>query len=177
MIATVVVAGPIHSGTSIVAGTLRHLGVFMGDTFRVEGTHEDTLFAAYTPSPELVAYVRHRNKDHSVWGFKWPVMRAWFNSIEPFLREPKYIYCHRELIPKMEKYGLANFAEALAEASYWAGKLVGKDVLVLGFDMPQEARIKAIVEYLNLTPTREQLDSALSFYNKERGYHAICKNS
>ena len=173
----IVVAGPIHSGTSIVAGTLRHLGVFMGNTFRDKGTHEDVLFATREYKAELIAYVQQRNKDHKVWGFKWPIMREWFNAIEPFLREPKYIYCHRELIPKMEKYGLDNFVESLAEASYWAAKLIGKDVLVIGFDMPQEERINAIVTHLGLTPTQEQLDSALSFYNKERGYHAVCENS
>lgn len=173
----IVVAGPIHSGTSIVAGTLRHLGVFMGGTFKTPLTHEDVLFATREYKPELVAYVQQRNKAHKLWGFKWPIMRNWFNAIEPYLREPKYIYCHRELVPKREQYGLNNFVESLAEASFWASKLINKDVLVIGFDMPQEKRIQQIVQHLGLTPTQAQLDAALSFYDKERGYHGICKNS
>mgnify|MGYP000084725501 CR=1 FL=1 len=158
----------MHSGTSVVAGTLRHLGVFMGNTFKDSSTHEDVLFATEFFSPRLVAYVNQRNKDHTVWGFKWPLMRHWFSSVEPYLKDPQYIYCHRE--------GALKYSESIQEArqqeiAFWQEQ--NKEQLTIDFDMSQETRIQLLVDYLQLTPTQEQLDAALEFYNKERGYHAI----
>jgi len=170
----IVVAGPMHSGTSLVAGTLRHLGVFMGDTFKDVGTHEDTLFAVHEYSPELVAYIQQRNRDHATWGFKWPMLRNWFKSIEPFLLDPKYVYCHRDPYKKIAKYGNGCFAAYLAESSFWGTFFQKREFLVIDFDMLQQERIDALVDFLQLTPSSSQLEKALEFYNTERGYNAVC---
>lgn len=177
----IVVTGPINSGTSLVAGTLRCLGVFMGDRFHGgPAKHEDALFSAIEFSPDMVGTIQQRNERFPVWGFKWPIARGWLESIYPYLREPKFIYCHRDPYRRMadnpEKYGgVRHFAEYLAESSFLGRFFLKRsvDFLIIDFEMSLADRIKILIDFLGLNPSAEQLEKALEFHDKERGYHAI----
>jgi len=144
----IIVAGAPFTGTSLVAGTLKLLGVYMGEADNER--HECDTFM-HMQSGYIQACIREG-------GFKSPIAHLWIEKAHHYFKAPKYILCRR---------GECEIQD------FWLKFLKDKNHIQVPFDTPQKERIQLLVDFLQLTPTQEQLDAALEFYNKERGYHAI----
>lgn len=179
---TIIVCGSMHSGTSLVTGSLRCLGIYMGDCYT--NKHEDKLFSTNCWTTELLTYVSLRNAEYSVWGWKYPAMRNWFAGLFPYLRNPVFIYCYRSHTEraklKPEKYDNRHmFCEHLEEGAYW-GKFFREHqdakLQVIEFNLSPDELLETLTKFLQLTPTAEQLKNYYEFHNKDRGYHALCQS-
>ena len=113
----VIVLGCFRSGTSAVAGTLRHLGVFMGDLFdppnqnNPKGFFEDLEFKKIHNWMEDSSDIDHlyknaddfyeeliaqREHDHPIWGIKDPLLCKYLGKLTTFLKaDHKLIVCRR----------------------------------------------------------------------------------
>ncbi len=85
---TILVTGHFRGGTSMVAGILRMLGLFMGD--RIEGGNNEDAEFKDAPANVVRARIRERNAVHDVWGFKYPgiflTAAEWIGDVrEPFV--------------------------------------------------------------------------------------------
>lgn len=91
---SVVTFGHFRGGTSMVAGILRMLGLFMGDRIE-EGNNEDADFKD-APPDVIRARIRQRDAAHDVWGFKYPGVyengAAWIDD----LRHPFFVCVSRD---------------------------------------------------------------------------------
>src|SRR5687768_290341 len=77
---TFVVLGAPRGGTSMVAGALHHLGLFMGQPLS-QGSYEDaTLITAISRQNlgTVKKTIAARNREHAVWGWKQPAQVDYF---------------------------------------------------------------------------------------------------
>jgi hypothetical protein len=108
---TVVVLGMPRGGTSMVAGSLRLLGVPMGD--RLEPSNQEDLdildlVASLQPLyggdgkpivekfDRLRALIASKNGERSFWGWKDPNAQVYINEMMPVLRNPHVILVFRD---------------------------------------------------------------------------------
>lgn len=90
---TIVVLGAPRGGTSMVAATLRKLGVMMGE--KLGHQHEDPLFRKDVPIEEKIETVKRRNRENDVWGWKLPNTIYFIEELLPHLRNPHFVVVFR----------------------------------------------------------------------------------
>lgn len=102
---TVVCFGTPRGGTSMVAGTIAGLGVFMGPD--LPKNIEDPMFNPDVDKalsmedfkarlPDVIA---QRNNAHRVWGWKYPRANRYVEEILPQLRNPHLVLVYRDPVP------------------------------------------------------------------------------
>lgn len=95
---TIVVLGCYRGGTSMVAGALRCLGIFMGDDLGEEagGSNYEDLEFQKKDSKTIIKLIEKRNKDYSVWGWKDPATVVRINEFHGELRNPHFVSIYRD---------------------------------------------------------------------------------
>jgi hypothetical protein len=100
---TIIVWGAPRGGTSMVAGVLANLGVFMGN--RMGAAHEDKdikdIIQKMVPEEqfdEIVKIIQSRNNIHDIWGFKQPKLLKRISEIDQSTRNPLHIFVFRDLL-------------------------------------------------------------------------------
>jgi hypothetical protein len=108
---TVIVLGMPRGGTSMVAGSLRLLGVPMGD--RLEPSNQEDLdildlVASLQPLygedgkpitenfDRLRALIAGRNEERPFWGWKDPNAHVYISELMPVLRNPHFVVVFRD---------------------------------------------------------------------------------
>jgi len=169
--ATYIVIGVPRSGTSMVAGILRILGIYMGENIK-PGKHEDTDILWQQP-PKIIKTIKHRNATQKVWGFKDPNCARYIGLIEPYLINPRYIYIKRSL-PKTVESDLRRGQKSRRHATRrnTAYKSVYDTIeqkrtcLSLEYDIvvacPTET-VDLISQFCGNTATKEQRSRAVEF--------------
>ena len=92
---TFVCFGVPRGGTSAIAGTMRKLGIFLGDD--VPNNHEDQEMVGKSNAHRL-KIVEKRNADHSIWGWKDPNAVSYLQQLVPQLVNPHYVIVFRDLV-------------------------------------------------------------------------------
>lgn len=90
---TVIVLGAPRGGTSMVAATLRKLGVMMGE--KLGHQHEDRNFRRDVPLPQMVETIKRRNETCDLWGWKLPNSVYYVEKLIPHLRNPHFVAVFR----------------------------------------------------------------------------------
>lgn len=94
--------GVPRGGTSMVAGAIAGLGVYMGENLGVN--IEDSEFNPdVNRSQTFEDFLRHlpeviskRNADHGIWGWKYPRANRYISNIFPLLRNPYFVMVYRD---------------------------------------------------------------------------------
>ena len=94
---TVLVFGLARGGTSLVAGVLLELGIFMGHNAH-KTKHEYTPFYPGMPKIELLETIRANDRAHSVWGWKCPKDIFHIDQYLHHLRNPHAIIVFRNFL-------------------------------------------------------------------------------
>jgi hypothetical protein len=90
---TIIVLGTPRGGTSMVAATLRKLGVMMGEGLGHQ--HEDPKFRRTIPVADMLVTIAERNAAHSLWGWKLPNSVYYVEELLPHLRNPHFVAIFR----------------------------------------------------------------------------------
>lgn len=106
---TYVTFGVERGGTSLVAGVLRALGLYLGEI--PEGNNEDKSFHN-KPLGQMRATINQRNAEHDVWGWKYPTAVNYLPVLSRSLRNPFFIIVFRDTV-----------ATALSRAQ-WDGEFI-----------------------------------------------------
>ena len=112
---TIVVVGAARSGTSIVAGVLKKLGIFMGDQ-AVPPVFEDVRLAALLESSQFEAaaeVVKEYDQRAAVWGFKRPGIIRVIDEMHALLRNPVYLYVFRDPVCIANRNAISMKAEII----------------------------------------------------------------
>jgi len=172
-----VVLGGARSGTSLLAGTLHHLGVHMGDRatppvfedLRLSGALEDR-------NLDIVrATVRAYSESHSNWGFKRPGAIEYFKLLESELPERRYIFVFRDIFATANRNRLSVGLDILkgldralddnrrlvrhVQSTSSAWMLCSYDKIL---QRPEEF-VEALIAYAHLDPSVEQRQKAVEF--------------
>lgn len=115
---TVVVLGGYRGGTSMVAGLLRLMGVFMG--FQIDrGNNEDLDFQG-APPERVIELVEERNSMFDLWGWKYPGSIYTIDKFRDHLRNPHFIVIFRDLMASAQSEmakGIYGFEEGVWRAA------------------------------------------------------------
>ena len=115
---TLIVVGVARSGTSMVAGVLEKLGVFMGtrrDQIVFEDTELAAMLEAQPPIENARDWLRARDSVHQVWGWKRPDAFKYLSSYLPAFRNPCLIVTFRDLLAISMRNAIA------VESDPWQG--------------------------------------------------------
>ena len=114
---TFVVLGAPRGGTSMVAGALHHLGLFMGQPL-APATYEDTALISAINNRKLGIIRRtisERNDRYPIWGWKQPSHFDYFvENVVPLLKNPVFIVVYRDLVATANRNRIAVGADLVA---------------------------------------------------------------
>jgi hypothetical protein len=109
---TVVVLGPPRSGTSMVSGILRLLGVYMGACNTAN--NEDPRFNKKRGTESIRALIAENNATYPVWGWKEPSTHIYYDAVSDLVRTPFFIGIYRNILgsasSKLKHTGDADLA-------------------------------------------------------------------
>lgn len=117
---TIIVVGVARGGTSMVAGVLRHLGVFLGDD-AVPPVFEDVRLATPIEAKEDAAsraIIEEYNRRHPVWGFKRPGLIDHLASAHRLFRNPVYVVIFRDVLAIANRNALSVKSDPLRSIKY-----------------------------------------------------------
>lgn len=189
---TVIVLGVGRGGTSLVAGTLRCLGISMGEDPH-PAKHEWSP-VVYTPERQVNVPATRRNVEamnaaHPLWGWKSPADLFVVDALLPLLRGPAFLIVTRDLVnvtlssqkydgtpPEIGFYEAAIVYRLIADRMrFWpypAAVVPFQEILENADEF-----VEFIASFLQITPTAEQKKGALAF-NKpgSNAYQSIDAN-
>lgn len=95
---TYVILGLGRSGTSMVAGTLHTLGIYMGD--KLGHTYEDPVLSAICEKKDFKSakeMIDKRNKEYSQWGWKRPSSVNYIEKMEDMFEDVIFLVVWRDI--------------------------------------------------------------------------------
>lgn len=109
---TYVTFGVERGGTSLVAGVLRALGLYLGDI--PEGNNEDKAFHNKSLG-QMKATIARRNQEYDIWGWKYPTASTYLPVLSKSIRNAFFIVVYRDVV-----------ATALSRAQ-WDGEFIRRN--------------------------------------------------
>lgn len=110
---TIVVLGPPRSGTSMVSGILRLLGIYMGDCN--VSNNEDPRFKKTQGTVKIRSLIADNNQVFPVWGWKEPSTHTYYDGIADLVRAPFFIVVCRNILgsvsSKLKHTGVGDVAQ------------------------------------------------------------------
>lgn len=180
---TYVILGTERGGTSAIAGTVRALGVDLGAD--LGGNNEDKVICT-SPPKKLTAYIKSRNAENDVWGWKFP--RA--AKLPPVLfeqtRNPFYIIVTRDPVrvalsrnkwdgPKRRHRAVAGMNDALHSIQFATSIALGqgRPTMFISYDMfcdNREDGVNEIAAFLNTAHPDAELMKKIIAYTEPGSY-------
>ena len=111
----IVVVGTARGGTSMLAGALAKLGVFMGER-AVPPVYEDVhLSTAFEDRDhdQVSRIVNEYGKNYARWGWKRPSAIAYLDDVERLLPEPSYIFIFKDIFSIAQRNSISMLSEFL----------------------------------------------------------------
>ena len=173
----IVVIGTARGGTSMIAGALVKLGVFMGDQ-SVAPVYEDVRLSALMEKGDYNAARQVANEytqTHGKWGWKRPSAIARLNETNEALGSPSYVFIYKDILSIAQRNSISMLSQILPTMR----KTLEQYGLTLDFLATQEPHallasydkavsdpkhfINSLIEFYQLTPTEEQKQQAIDF--------------
>ncbi len=173
----VVVVGVARGGTSMVAGALKHLGIFMGER-AASPTFEDLdLSEAFEKRRyrDIDKISQKYSEEHQIWGWKRPSSADYLDIVHKRLNQPLYIFVFKDIYSIGARNSLsmqADSTETMRGAWRGYGKILDfiekKDPtrMMVSYEkalIEPKKLIDTIIDFLSIKPTKEQIESAIDF--------------
>lgn len=174
---TLVVVGVARGGTSLLAGILSKLGVFMGDESHPPVYEDLCLSRAFEngdpgrPNDVIADYDRR----YTTWGWKRPGSVDYLERMHGLLRKPRYLVVFKDIfsIANRNRISMANdvlpgMQRALSDYQKVIDFLEQRKppALLVSYDKAlsdKAAFVDAMIDFCGLHPEARARDSALSF--------------
>ncbi|PLY14737.1 MAG: hypothetical protein C0631_09435 [Sedimenticola sp.] len=174
---TLIVVGIARGGTSLAAGALSHLGVFMGEAAHSPVFEDLRLSSAFENNDITAIYsiVSSYNVQHKTWGWKRPSVVNYLSSVHEAVRNPHYICLFKDLFSvanrnriSMESEVLKNMERSLIEYSNVVQFLTTNKppCLMVSYDKAlanKKLFIDRICEFAGIEPSSEEYQNAMNF--------------
>ena len=184
---SVLVVGIERSGTSMVAGVLSQLGVFMGDSCS-DITYEDERLGALMKTRQKWRGVIEEYCQYPIWGFKRPSCNFLTLKRLRYFPSPLVIYIARDVVSVSTRCAQVYnrpFDQELNRVLVAQSKLTKKlascrsPVLYLSYEKvlsKPDDFVALLCNYLDIMPTQTQLDQTYDFIQPEpESYLTVCE--
>jgi hypothetical protein len=174
---TLITVGVARGGTSLVAGSLHHLGVFHGDQSYPPVFEDLRLSGAFEggSAEKPAAVISDYNSRQEIWGWKRPSNLHYLGRLDRMLRNPLYIVIFKDVFSIANRNRIsmgvdiaANLAAALDQysvitdfiaTSRSAKLLVSYDKAIADSDF----FLDALCDFSGIQPASDQLKAAKTF--------------
>ena len=180
---TYAIIGAERGGTSAIAGVARALSLPIGKD--LEGNNEDKSISSRAPAT-LKAYIKSRNQEHDVWGWKFPKASGLFPGVFEWMRNPFYIVVTRDPMktvlsrnkwdgPMLSRSNVFTLNEALASMSFATSVALTspRPSMVISYDLFTENRLAGIREiagFLGQPMPNQKLVDQIVAYSEPGAY-------
>lgn len=186
---TVIVLGLNRGGTSMVAGVLERLGIYMGET--VPPLYEDRLLAHPIEHRNLRAarrVVRNHDQSHETWGIKNPARVLLTRRWQTIFREPVYVAVFRDTMAianrrsvSREKDLFGELAVILAQYREQVNflKACRRPALLVSYEkalINPTGFAHHLAGFLGIHDTRRIADAAAFVQPSPESYHAVARH-
>lgn len=174
---TIVVLGVARGGTSLVAGVLQALGVFLGDK-AFSPVYEDLrLSLAFEGKGEetVGAIVDEYNARFATWAWKRPGSLHYLDRVHDELRNPRYIVIFKDVFAVANRNRISMSSDLLAGLQGAVSDYLeildflqrhAAISLLVPFDRAishKHAFVEAVIDHCALRPSQHERDRALAF--------------
>ncbi|RVU83392.1 hypothetical protein EOL70_16840 [Leucothrix sargassi] len=173
----VVVIGTARGGTSLVAGVLSHLGIFMGDESRAPVFEDLKLARAFETNDLETAkkIVDEYCELYELWGWKRPSSINYLDSVDKVFDGPSYIFIYKDIISIAQRNAISmhdDVIQGMQRASIQYAQSIeflsknNLHSLLVSFDKAlsnAEVFVDSIIAFTKISPTTEQRANAISF--------------
>jgi hypothetical protein len=173
----VVVIGTARGGTSMVAGALAKLGVFMGDLAEPP-VYEDLRLAAAIEQGKIslaAEIIEAYSLEHRHWGWKRPSAIDSLDLLNDLFGSPVYIFVFKDILSIAQRNSISMLEEVLigmetALRDY--GRVVhylrrnNSTSMLVSYDKSlwyPEYFVEMLVQFCKLTPSSTQIKEAVDF--------------
>lgn len=181
---TIVVLGAPRGGTSMLAGVLEKLGIFMGEALGHQ--KEDRRFRKETPTTTKIQAVAENNAAHMIWGWKLPNTIYYYAELHSRLSNPVFISVYRnpfnvavssarrdkrELTPRLFKVPINHYAkmhQLIEQYPDVPWSACSFDSLVTSQN--KDYLIDGLLDFLQIDVGKDMREAALGFIDYEKGY-------
>ncbi len=180
---TIIIIGPPRSGTSMVAGALHNMGVFLGRSAESPIFEDNRLDSAFVSEPgsepeskRLLDAIAEYNASHQVWAYKRPTLAIkHIRLIHSCFRNPLYIFCFRDILSTANRNRISAGADLLTSmesALSGFGEMVRflgeahPDALLLSYEKAlsdKDAFLVELMEFCGLETSAERVRMAADF--------------
>lgn len=177
----IIVIGTARGGTSMVAGVLARLGVYMGDQAS-HPVYEDVRLSGAFERNQLAKakhIINEYSMKHVYWGWKRPSIIDHLPEVDALVPNARYIFIYKDILSIAQR----NSISMLEQVTMGMGRALTQYQKTLGFinsHTPHamlvsydkataypEVFLSILEEFCSLQPSREQRDSARSFIDPE----------
>lgn len=178
---TFLVLGVARSGTSMLAGGLHHLGLFMGRDCARRPAFEDPVLRNYILREDWRSaekLISEYNCAHQKWGVKIPALINHLESAHSIFRNPHYIVIFRDIFSIANRNRISMKAD-LFENMHQSLHEYGKIITFLNKHHPpslllsqcsalhnKETVVEELVKFCGLSPSERQMVATLNFIEK-----------
>lgn len=173
---TLIVVGVARGGTSIVSGTLHHLGVFMGNAHAP--VYEDlrlSLAFEKQSKEKFETVIDHYNQQHEVWAWKRPSTLHALVKIARKVRNPHFVFVFRDMLSvanrntiSMHKdiaWGLKSALDDYSKIIKFINRTKHPALLISSEKVVKHKSdfVDALTRFSGTTPTGDQVQAAQAF--------------
>ena len=173
---TIIILGLPRSGTSMVAGALHYLGIFMGERHD-SVVFEDVVLSSAVEGKQkatMLEIIKRYDQAHPIWGWKRPSSINFINKISREFRNPHFIIVFRDIFAISNRQRISsatNLFSSLENTISEYRKLVDfikncdHPCLLLSYEKclnNQELTIRKIAEFAGIT-NPEKIKAAIDF--------------
>jgi hypothetical protein len=179
---TYIVIGVARSGTSILAGALHHLGLFMGDDCARRPAFEDPNLRTHILANDWQSarnLIAKYDKIYPKWGTKIPALIDHLELAHSSFRNPRYIIIYRDIFSianrnriSMKTELIDGMQRALQDYQKINGFIIENRPTALLVSQcsalhDKNKLIKELVEFCSLNPSDKQIAKSLEFIKKD----------
>lgn len=173
----VVVIGTARGGTSLIAGVLNKLGVFMGDRASPP-VYEDVRLSEAIEAKDVVLarrIIAEYRGSHAKWGWKRPSAIECLNKVDSLFGAPNYIFIYKDIFSIAQRNAISMSNEIIPgmeralreyEKTLFFLKSVNPHALLVSYDkallFPDEL-VDNIIGFCRLSPSEEQRQGGVAF--------------
>jgi len=112
---TIVVVGTARGGTSMVAGSMANLGIFMGDQ-AVPPVFEDVRLSNCFEKQDFDAVqiiAQEYSHQHGLWGWKRPSSIEYLDDVHRALSAPHYIFIYKDIMSIAQRNAISMLTDLM----------------------------------------------------------------
>ena len=173
----IIVIGAARGGTSMVAGSMDKLGIYMGDLAHAPVFEDMKLSNSFEKKDRSqITEIRDEySEKHRFWGWKRPSSINYLNQVHEALECPRYIFVYRDIMSIAKRNSISMLSDLLPSMKN-ALESYGKSieflnenkayVMMVSYEKALSNSsyfIDQLVKFCEIKPSPDQLQSALEF--------------